>query len=80
MAEIEPGHPNELLERLNNWVNRANDPIGLLPPNVTPTEWAVRNFIDTWRKPIRAGIGLDRRVAQQGIDSTQVRRRQSSSV
>ena len=56
MAELEPGHPDELLERLTNWLNQANDPIGSLPPDVTPTEWAVRNFIDTWRKPVRAGL------------------------
>jgi hypothetical protein len=56
MAELEPGHPDELLEQLTNWLNQANDPIGSLPPNVTPTEWAVRNFIDTWRKPVRAGL------------------------
>ena len=47
MAELEPGHPDELLERLTNWLNQANYPIGSLPPDVTPTEWAVRNFIDT---------------------------------
>ena len=56
MAELEPGHPDELLERLTNWLNEANDPIGSLPPNVTPAEWAVRNFIDTWRKPVRDGL------------------------
>ena len=56
MAELEPGHPDELLERLTNWLNQANNPVGSLPPNVTPTEWAVRNFIDTWRKPVRAGL------------------------
>lgn len=56
MAELEPGHPDELLERLTNWLDQANDPVGSLPPNVTPTEWAVRNFIDTWRKPVRAGL------------------------
>ena len=56
MAELEPGHPDELLERLINWLNQANDPIGSLPPNVTPTEWAVRNFIHTWRKPVREGL------------------------
>lgn len=56
LAELEPGHPDELLERLTNWLNQANDPIGSLPPNVTPTEWAVRKFIDTWRKPVRSGL------------------------
>lgn len=56
MAELEPRHPDELLERLTNWLKQANDPIGSLPPNVTPTEWAVRNFIGTWRKPVRSGL------------------------
>jgi hypothetical protein len=56
MAELEPGHPDELLERLTNWLNEANNPTGSLPPNLTPTEWAVRNFIDTWRLPVRAGL------------------------
>lgn len=56
MAELDPGHPDELIERLNNWLKQASDPIGTLPPNVTPTEWAVRNFIDAWRKPVREGL------------------------
>jgi hypothetical protein len=56
MGELDPGHPDELLERLTNWLNQAHDPIGSLPPNVTPTEWAVHNFINTWRKPVRAGL------------------------
>ena len=56
MAALEPGHPDELREMLTNWLNQANDPIGSLPANVTPTEWAVRNFIDAWRKPVRASL------------------------
>jgi hypothetical protein len=56
MAELEPGHPDELVERLTNWLTQANDPIGSLPAGVSPAEWAVRNFIDTWRKPVRAGL------------------------
>jgi hypothetical protein len=51
MAELEPGHPDELVERLTNWLKQ--DPIGSLPPTVTPTEWAVRNFIDTTRSARR---------------------------
>jgi hypothetical protein len=56
MAELEPGHPDELLEMLTNWLNQASDPIGRLPPGVTPAEWVVRNFINAWRKPVRTGI------------------------
>ncbi len=56
MAELEPGHPDELREMLTNWLNQANDPIGSLPAGVTPTEWAVRNFIDSWQKPVRDGL------------------------
>jgi hypothetical protein len=56
MAELEPGHPDELQVMLTNWVNQANDPIGSLPPGVTPTEWAVRNFIESWRKPVRNSL------------------------
>jgi hypothetical protein len=56
MAELEPGHPDELCERLVNWLMQAASGIGSHPADVTPTEWAVRNFIDAWRKPVRAGI------------------------
>jgi hypothetical protein len=56
MAELEPGHPDELKVVLTNWLNRASDPIGSLPEGVTPVEWAVRNFVDVWRKPVRLSI------------------------
>ena len=56
MAELEPGHPDELQAMLTNWLNQANDPIGSLPPGVTPTEWAVRNFIESWRQPVRSSL------------------------
>ena len=56
MAELEPGHPDALQEMLTNWLNQANDPIGSLPPGVTHTAWAVRNFIESWRKPVRSGL------------------------
>jgi hypothetical protein len=64
MAELEPGHPDELREMLTNWLNQANDPIGSLPPGVMPTEWAVRNFIDAWRKPVRGSID----VIEEGLN------------
>ncbi len=57
MAELEPGHPDELRDMLANWLRQANDPVGSLPADKTPTEWAIRNFIESWRKP--AGAGLD---------------------
>jgi hypothetical protein len=69
MAEFEPGHPDELLQRLTNWLNQANDPIGALPPNVTPTEWAVRNFIDAWRTPVRAGLDSIEESLKKALDA-----------
>ena len=56
MTDLEPGHPDELREMLTNWLNQANDPMGSLPPGVTPAEWAVRNFIESWRKPVLGGL------------------------
>ena len=56
MAELEPGHPDELRMMLTNWLNQANDSIGSLPAGMTPTACAVRNFIDSWRKPVRGGL------------------------
>jgi len=56
MAELEPGHPDELTQQLANWLKEANDPIGTLPAGLPPTEWAARRFIDTWRKPARDAI------------------------
>jgi hypothetical protein len=56
MAALEPGHPDELRVVLTNWLKQASDPIGSLPVGITPVEWAVRNFIDGWRKPVRASI------------------------
>ena len=57
MAELEPGHPDELQSLLTNWLNQANEPTGvLLPQGIAPTEWAVRQFINSWRKPIRSSI------------------------
>src|SRR5262249_10499825 len=56
MAELEPGQPDELKVLLTNWLKQANDPIGCLPEGSTPVEWAVRNFVDCWRKPVRASI------------------------
>lgn len=56
MAELESGHHDELKEMLANWLRQASDPIGSLPEGTDSTEWAVRNFIDAWRRPVRDGV------------------------
>jgi hypothetical protein len=49
MAELEPGHPDELVQSLSNWLREANSRMGALPEGVDPVEWAVRRFIDIWK-------------------------------
>jgi hypothetical protein len=56
MAELEPGHPDEWVRTLRNWLREAQDPVGSLPPGTDPVEWAVRRFIDSWAGPVRATI------------------------
>ncbi len=56
MAELEPGHPDELRDQLANWISQATSPIGSLPTNITPAEWVARNFIDLWREPVRSAL------------------------
>lgn len=56
MAELEPGHPDELVQALRNWLREANLPLGTLPEGMDAVEWAVRRFIDYWKKPIRNAI------------------------
>jgi hypothetical protein len=56
MAEFEPGHPDELVQALRNWLGQANSPIGTLPEGTDPVEWAVRRFIDYWARPARSAI------------------------
>jgi hypothetical protein len=56
MAELEPGHPDELTKLLKNWLQQTDDPIGSLPEGTDPVEWAIRRFIDSWKKPIRSTI------------------------
>ena len=46
MAELEPGHPDELVPTLHNWLREALNPIGSLPAGTDPVECAVRRFID----------------------------------
>jgi len=56
MTEMEPGHPDELLEAFRNFLREATSSIGSLPPGMDPTEWAVRRFIDYWKDPARRAI------------------------
>jgi hypothetical protein len=56
MAEQEPGHPDELVRVLRNWLREAKSPIGALPEGVDAVEWAVRRFIDYWKAPARRAI------------------------
>lgn len=56
MAELEPGHPDELIHTLRNWLREAHDPIGSFPTGTDPVEWAVRRFIDTWKTEARRAI------------------------
>jgi hypothetical protein len=56
MAELEPGHPDELIQTLRNWLREAQSPIGQLPEGTDPVEWAVRRFIASWSAPVRATI------------------------
>jgi hypothetical protein len=56
MSELNPGHPDELRAMLSNFLARAHDPIGTLRTGITAEEWAVKQFIDAWRGPVRAAI------------------------
>jgi hypothetical protein len=56
MAELEPGHPDELVRMLKNSLQQAQDPIGSLPEGTDPVEWAIRRFIASWKGPIRSSI------------------------
>jgi hypothetical protein len=56
MGELEPGHPDELVRTLRNWLREAHDPVGSLPAGTDPVDWAVRQFIASWVKPVRSSI------------------------
>jgi hypothetical protein len=56
MAELEPGHPDELVQTLRNWFREAESPDGSLPEGTDPVEWVVRRFIASWSGPVRATI------------------------
>ena len=54
MAELEPGHPDELIKVLRNWLDQKDE--GKLPAGMDRTEWAVRQFINYWHNPARRAI------------------------
>jgi hypothetical protein len=56
MAELEPGHPDELARVLRNWLREAHSPIGALPEGVDAIEWAIQRFIAYWKTPARRAI------------------------
>jgi hypothetical protein len=56
MAELEPGHPDELVQTLRNFLREATSPVGTLPDGMDSVEWAVRRFIDIWKTPARNAI------------------------
>ncbi len=58
MAEMEPGHPDELVQVLRNWLQQADSSTGSLPDGMDPVEWAVRQFINYWKTPARNAIEL----------------------
>ena len=56
MAELEPGHSDELVQTLRNWIREASSPIGALSTGMDPMEWAARQFINYWKVPARNAI------------------------
>jgi len=69
MAELEPGHPDELVKILRNWMREAESPIGDFPAGVEPIEWAIRQFINCWSRPLRSAIEDLERCLQAASDS-----------
>ncbi|HZT08896.1 MAG TPA: hypothetical protein VFC51_17870 [Chloroflexota bacterium] len=56
MGEREPGHPDELVAALRNWLREANASIASLPEGMDAAEWAVRRFIDSWKTLARNAL------------------------
>jgi hypothetical protein len=56
MADLELGHPDELVQVLRNWLREGSSPNGSLPEGMDATEWAVRQFVDYWKTPARIAI------------------------
>ena len=71
MAELEPGHPDELVQTLRNWLREASSPIGSLPEGTDPVEWAVRRFIASWQGPVRATIERIEECLQAAVAACQ---------
>jgi quinol monooxygenase YgiN len=69
MSELEPGHPDELVRVLNNWLREALSPIGYLPEGTDPVEWAVRRFIASWQGPVRARIDVIEERRRSALES-----------
>lgn len=69
MAELEPGHPDELIEVLTNWLRESQSNCGsLYPPGTDPVEWVARRFIAYWRSPARAAIDSIELSLQHAMD------------
>ena len=56
MPELEPGHPDELVQTLRNWLDQAKSPPGSLPEGMDTVNWAIRQFIHSWQRPVRSTI------------------------
>jgi hypothetical protein len=68
MAEMESGHPDELVQVLTNWLRESQSPIGSLPEGIAPVEWVVRQFINYWRRPARNAIDSIESSLQRALD------------
>jgi hypothetical protein len=65
MAELEPGHPDELVQILRNWLREAMSPTGTLPQGMDAVEWAVRRFITVWKTKAQSAIeGVEESLIQ----------------
>ena len=69
MAELDPGHPDELVRTLRNWLREAHDSVGALPADTDPVEWAVHRFIASWSGPIRGTIQVLEECLESAVQS-----------
>jgi hypothetical protein len=69
VAELEPGHPHELVRALRNWLRAAHEPLGSLPAGTDQVEWAVRQFIASWAKPVRSSIQVLEECLKASVDA-----------
>jgi hypothetical protein len=68
MAELEPGHPDELVQAMTNWLRQSQSAEGeLLPAGIEPIEWAVRRFIDSWKGSARVAVESVERSIHRAI-------------